>query len=220
MAVDVYEDRINESLGNEFLKKALTGIYVAFAAAHEFCQANYPEPERKNLEPLVRRANVEKNLKATVDMMPELSVSNVKPAGTPWFHIEILGASVILTTSAVRYPGGPVNSATFREVNASPQLRFEELEGPHANEAGRCYAVLTYSSYISSDLDEQRMYGHLPGSVHIGVPSPDLRKYLYLDNLMTRFPDIVKNHAATCGMEENMINVYLRRSEATLYHAS
>lgn len=214
-----YEKLIFAELGESFLKKALTGIYVGFREAADYCKSHYGSFEAANLEPHIRRANIEKNVRGTAEMVEGVSVLTERPGGTPWYHIEIAAGSLLLTTSAVQCPGAAVNYAKFRQFNANPQLRFEELEGAAANEPRQQYAVLTYSPFTSSNPEELIKLGHLPGSVYIGFPSPDLKKYLYLDNLLERFPDTVKQHIPV-EIDEATLAIYIERSRAVRYRAA
>ena len=194
MDADGVRDIVRTSLPDPLLRSATEAVFLARRLASEDCRQRYADPEADNLRPFETRAQLEQLLRA-VGERHGFRATVVKQPGQPWNHTEISDGRVVVTAATVQKPGGMVVESDYRRGLASTgQQKLFELDGNQTSEAGLpLYVILAHSRYIGLPA-EVRKYGHLPGSVSIVCPASDFRCYVYEENLLLRYPDVVRKH--------------------------
>lgn len=192
-----------------FFRKAFDAIYKAHEGAFTYCRNSFADAEAENLLPFHRRAKVESNLHAVTELFVDLTSASVKAEEGWWSHVEVRSGPVVLTASAVPEPCGPVRSSKFRQTLARDNQGVLFDEDPVPDDAP-LYVLLLHSRYVPADRKDWLSHGHLPGSVYVAWPTPDLR-YVHTVNLFERFPEVVEANVPREWNEEARLR-YIGRS--------
>lgn len=174
-----------------FFGRLLRAVFMAHQVASEDCQKAFAQTEAKNVAGLYRRGKLEGYMRDAADMAPGID-HQVVPGEGGWNHTELRSGPVVLTASSVQSPCEMVEEADFRESLAHenpPRLWDEPDDLPPVDIP--LYALLLHSKSRWVSPDEQREFGHLPGSAYLAYPSPGLKFYVHEINLFERFPEIV-----------------------------
>ena len=216
MTPDELEHLILDQLPESFLKRATSALFWAEKNAWDRCKKDFAETEAVNVRPYERRGKFEQYLRDAAEFTPGLTASVQKSDRSAWNHTEIYAGSIVLTENVVATPGALVKKAEFRATLASGnQLSLFENDDEE-DEASRLFVVLIHSRSQWETRDERTHFGHLPGSLYLAVPSPDLSCYLHKMNLFERYPGIVKAHQPNDMSREAYVR-YLGRSIAARY---
>lgn len=181
-----------QHLPEAFFGKALRAVYAGHKVSFEECRDSFAATEAKNVTPYYRRGKIEGYLRDAAEMFSGVT-AHVVPGEGGWNHTEVRSGPIIMTASSVQTPCGIVEKAEFRKTlarNNEMRLWHEPGDDPAAD--APLYVLLLHSRSEWPTVDEWREYGHLPGSVYVAYPSPNLESYPHTFNLFERFPDIVK----------------------------
>lgn len=198
----------------ELFERVLRALFAAHRLAHEETVPFYESTELTNLQPYVRRAKVESFIREAAAMVP--GVTSRVARSSSWNHTEILSGRVIITAHAVPSPCAMVEPADFRVTLAqSSQDVLWHLPQDEPAQDTPLYCVLLHSTSSWVTKDDQERFGHLPGSVYLAIPAPDLKYYVREINLFDRFPQVVESNIPRDWNEEAKVS-YVTRARKLL----
>jgi hypothetical protein len=157
-------------------------VLGSYDEAFRYCRGNYPGPEAHDLYPIVRRAMLERNLRARLSRYRETTSSTPElNAIGNCYHTELRSGRIILTVSAVETPGVVVRDAEFRKtLSQNPQAEmFNQPEPPP--EDACLYAILLHGPLGGGMLSS-------PGFIQVAFPDQYCESYVDRFNLLEEFP--------------------------------
>lgn len=223
MSQDEVGGLIRKHLPDEFLRRALRGLFVASEAAWSYATSEFEPTEAENVVGWLRRGRVEANLRGAAQLSLATTTTTVKGPDSNWNHVEVRSGPVVLTANAVPYPCSMVDQANFRDTLAEGNqgaLDFgDRPEAPQITESKELYVLLLHSKYRGANPTDTRTHGHLPGSAHLVCPSPEFKTYLWEFNLFDAFAEVVAQFVPNSWDEEAKVN-YLIRSRKTAWQST
>ncbi len=170
------------AFSDDLLRDVVRASVAAYRSAHEDCRVNYPVQVAHDLYPVMRRANLERDLLAIADGYSEITgTSKPNHKGTSYYTL-LSSGHVFLTANAVKHPNELVRYAMYRETYAIASA--PNLFGPPPEEGRILYAILLHGP---EQKDKMR-----PEFVHIVFPNRDCSEYVGRIDLLARFADLVK----------------------------
>jgi hypothetical protein len=184
------DDLIAQHLPDQFMRAALSSVFLAHRNAYDLCQREFAGPEAINTIGYVRRGKLEGYLRDAADRFDEVIAMNDKADRSGWNHVELHAGPFVLTCNTVPAPAALVDKAEFRMTLAeSNQLSL--FDPPGDVEQQTVYGMLLHSRSNWDKHHDRQRFAHLPGSGYLVFPAPGLDYYVHEVNLFERFPDIV-----------------------------
>lgn len=156
-------DIFNSQVPSKLLIDITKAIYNAYSEAYEYCSSNYDWHQVHDILPLIRKANIERNVLHCVKQHSYVNAKSRPNEIKNCYHVLIRCSDVILTISAVSSPGKMVREAIFRKQYAMDDQ------------------ISLFPDYNEKSLN-RNLYG-------IILHKPSKKWPLYPEFLMIRFPD-------------------------------
>lgn len=215
MTADDVEQIFFEHVPEALVPRLMRAVFTAHKVARDETRSQYEPSEAANVLPYARRGKLEGYMRGAADMESGVSYKVAKAREGNWNHTELWAGPVVITANAVPYPCGLVEKAEFRLTLAKDsQLSLWDAESAAAAER-RLYALLLHSASAWDDPGDWQKYGHLPGSIYLAFPSPNLRWYVHAMNLFERYPIVVQDQMPQDWAEEAKV-AYLDRARRVL----
>ena len=176
---------------DQFCRRALTALFQAYDRTYKYCRANYAEPEATNLWPYERRAKFEGYLRDAAAMSPDLVATAVKAEKGNWYHTEIRGGPLMMTSSSVPTPGAMVDQSDFR-LTLATNNDLKLFDDPDEPAPDTLYVLLLHSRSHRLGDEDPLATVNLPGSAYFGFPAPGLRNYLHRINLFDKYRETIR----------------------------
>lgn len=156
-------------------------VLGSYDEAFRYCRDNFPGPEAHDLYPIIRRAMLERNLRARLSRYhATISTPELNAIGN-CYHTELRSGRVVLTVSAVEAQGVIVRDAEFRKTLAqNPQGELFNKPEPPPEDAF-LYAILLHGPLGGGMLSS-------PGFIRVAFPDQYCESYVDSFNLLDVFP--------------------------------
>jgi hypothetical protein len=169
---------------DEFLQDALRTYKTVYAGITDECKRRYDKPEAFSVLPVVRRAELEKELAALCASRYSHIKVEARPnrRKTSWYRL-FSSNGVVLTVSALMNPAMVVRPAAFREEHATSSQYNLFIGEPLPDDYGHLlYAILAHGASI----DKSR-----PAFIDIKFPDQECKRYVDEIKLLSRYPQLV-----------------------------
>jgi hypothetical protein len=179
-----------DAYSEDFLRDTLRTYKTVCASLVSECGSRYQRPEAYSVFPVLRRAELEKELAALCDnrypFIKVVAMQNRRRSS--WYRL-FQSKGVLLTVSALGHPGMIVRPAAFREEHATSSqgnlwVEEEEIETtpdiPHV-----LYAILGHGSRDKAKLR--------PSFIDIKFPDQECKKYVGEIKLLEKYPQLVSS---------------------------
>jgi hypothetical protein len=158
-----------EAFSDAFLRDAMQCVRLSYEQTGQDL-IQWPWPQRKDLRPYLRRANIEANLHSLAQRYENIEASVSPNDAGNCSHLRLRSGAVFLTESKVESPSAVVRPAGFRKRYS----RFHQLSMfPEDNEVvpqdDDLYAVLLHGP---DDRDQDVL-----GFLSVGFPTPEFDGY-------------------------------------------
>lgn len=160
-------------------------VVEGYSSAWLFCDENYPREQRHDLYPVMRRADIERNVRHILERFPSSSATVEPNRIGAAYHVLVHSGRVALTISAVNSRRQMVRAARFREQYAIHSLQdemFPTLNRQNEEGGATLYAILVHG--------ETEKHPQLPAFMDVVFPSPDYNSYYDRIDLFARFPQV------------------------------
>lgn len=190
------EDLTFAHVSTSLVERLLSAVFLAHDVAAQHCKAEFEPSEAANLRPYYKRAKLEAYIRGAAEMDDRVLATAVRAPIGGWYHTELRAGPIILTANAVQTPCGLVERAEFRMTLASGNEQLSLWDDPRevSSEARPLHVLLLHAASTWDTPQDAHAFGHLPGSVYLAYPSPDLGSYVHSINLFERFPMTVARH--------------------------
>ena len=180
----------NKYVPDDIQQAMLEAVGIGVEEARKTCEAaGYDESEFHDVFPHVRRAHVQRELRALAPQSNgQLRATARKNKRKTSYHSVLVRGPVIFTESWVSTHDTIVRSAEFRKTYAdtSQMILFPEVKDDDLSQIKRkLYAILIYGPSDSKRFPI--------GFVHIVFPSRDASTYLGRIDLCKKFPGVIGN---------------------------
>lgn len=190
-----------------FLSRVVAGLFVAYDAADREAKKEHDRIEAKNVIGILRRSKVETNMREAAKLSGLIG-NVVKADHSAWTYTEVRSATTIITASSVTSPGAMVHDAKFRDTLAETGQGV--LFGEPEPTTDVLYGIVTHTASKWLNHDDRQKWGHLPGSVHLAFPQPELKRWVWQIDLFKRYTAIVKAHTPS-EWTDLQLHAYIER---------
>lgn len=193
-----------DSVPKAFLDDVVLGVFEAYQEAHDETRDRYDPPEAHDLVPYLRRAKVERAMRAAAEKHG-LVATVEQNAAENCFHTRIMSKRVVITESVVPTPATLVRSAEFRKTYArSNQLVLPGFESAPPLPDAPIYAIILHGP--------DRKIPSLPAFIKVAFPNAECTGYLGQIDLILKAPQV----STSLEVEQvgDDINIRLRRRTA------
>lgn len=140
-----FRELVSTSLPQGFIPDTMRCLASAYDAAARYCLNEYPNAEAKSMQPIMRRANIERDVRKLASEKYGLSAEAAYNSIGNYAHSIIASDGLRITVSSVRSRNQLVRPAEFRG-NYAREYQLDLFEEPRRGTAsnGLAYAVLTH----------------------------------------------------------------------------
>lgn len=169
---------------DDLLRAICRQVVRGYQDAWQYCLDNYDFPQRHDVYPMMRRADIERNAATIVERFPPGTAVAVANRVGAAYHVRITSGRVRLTFSAVNERGQVVRPAIFRKQYASNSQTnlFDLGAGADDQDDSALYAILLHGG--------TKKRPQIPAFMDIGFPDAECKSYVDTINLFARFSEI------------------------------